>query len=86
MMTLAEVFASPLCTFGIGLALGLWVAVNVWIWRWAAGYKAGVNSCMKEIEPVRVEIATLAGLHHVSEDMRQRIQAAQESAGEETRH
>jgi hypothetical protein len=85
MMTLADVWANPLYTFGIGLSLGLWVAVNCWIWRWAKGYQAGIKYCTEAIEPVRIEIATLAGLHHVSEAMRQAIQAVQES-GEETRH
>ena len=85
MMTLADVWANPLYTFGIGLALGLWVAVNVWIWRYAKGYQAGIKYCTEAIEP-RIEIATLAGLHHVSEEMRRVIRAAQEGAGEETRH
>jgi hypothetical protein len=71
--------------FFLGLATGLWVAANAWIWRYAVGYKAGVKYCMEQLEPVRIEIATLAGLHHVSEDMRSRIQAAQEGH-EETRH
>ena len=70
---------------GFGLAVGLWAAANIWFIRYAAGYRAGVTMCMEQIEPVRLEIAQMAGLRHVSEDMRQRMKAAQEGQ-EETRH
>jgi hypothetical protein len=88
MITIAEVLASPLYCFGLGLALGLWVAVNAWIFARARGYVAGVRHCMEQLEPIQIEVAAMAGLHHVSEEMRRMIQANQESAeaGEETRH
>jgi hypothetical protein len=85
MMTLAELFQHPPFAFGVGLGLGLWVAANVWIWRYARGYVAGIRYCVAELEPVRVEIAQMAGTHHVSEEMRRAIEAAQRE-GEETRH
>ena len=71
--------------FLAGLCIGVWLAALAWIWRYAVGYKAGIKFCMKELEPVKVEVAQLAGLHHVTEEMRQAIQAAQEGHGE-TRH
>jgi hypothetical protein len=76
---------SEALAFGLGLAIGLWVAANVWFYRYEAGYKAGVKMCMEAIEPVRVEIASMLGVHHVSEDMRLAMKAAAEGH-EETRH
>jgi hypothetical protein len=86
-MSLAELTSNPVAMWFMGLAVGLVVAVNAWIWARAVGYGQGVRYCMKEIEPVRIEIAAMAGLHHVSEDMRARM-AAQQSAEEtkETKH
>lgn len=92
MSALAEFFSHPLYAFGGGLFLGLWVAVNVWIWRYSIGYRAGIRFCVEELEPVRSEIAEMAGVerafrHHITEEMRLRMQAAQgEEPQEETRH
>ena len=71
---------------GFGLAVGLWAAANVWIWRYAAGYRDAIDYCKNELEPVRIEIAQMAGMHHVSEEMRSRMKAMQEEGREETRH
>ena len=76
---------------GFGLAVGLWAAANVWIWRYAAGYRAGVAFCTKEITAFQAELALrsegaqMAGMHHVSEEMRLRMKAQAEGEGE-TRH
>jgi hypothetical protein len=88
MMTLGELTSNPVAMWFMGLGVGLVVAVNAWIWARAVGYGQGVRYCMKELEPVRIEIATMAGLHHISEDMRSRMAAMQQSAEEkpETKH
>ena len=77
---------------GFGLAVGLWAAANVWIWRYAAGYRAGVAFCTKEITAFQAELALRSegaqmgpAMHHVSEEMRLRMKAQAEGEGE-TRH
>jgi hypothetical protein len=85
-MSLAEFFTHPLYMFGLGLALGLWVAVNAWILGRGFGYGQGVRYCLEAVEPLRIELMQLAGLHHVTEEMRLRMQAEAEAPSEETRH
>jgi hypothetical protein len=91
MIPLSELVLNPFYTWWLGLAVGLVVALNVWIWRYAVGYRAGVKYCTEQLEPVRIEVARMAGVgalrHHVSEEMRQAIKAALEAQeGQETRH
>jgi hypothetical protein len=79
--------------FTLGLGLGLWVAALAWIWRYAWGYRAGVAFCTKELAfglELRNEFEGALGptsvlRHHVSEEMRLRMQAAAEEP-KETRH
>lgn len=66
--------------FGLGLLVGLWWAANIWFIRYAWGYRAGVKMCMEAIEPLRAELAAVVGVmpvHKVTEEMRQRMAAAQ---------
>jgi hypothetical protein len=85
MMTLAELTSNPTAMWFMGLSVGLWVAVQAYIIGRGRGYGQGVRYCMKELEPVRIEIAAMGGLHPVSEAMRAAMEAAQ-APDEETRH
>jgi hypothetical protein len=66
MTSVAEFFSHPLAMFGLGLFVGLWVAVNVWILRWSVGYKAGIAFCTRELEPLRLEFAGMTSNAHAA--------------------
>jgi hypothetical protein len=102
MSALAELTSNPTAMWFMGLSVGLWVAANVWIWRWAVGYQAGVKYCLEALDPLQRELCnafegalapTSELRHHVSEEMRRRMEAAQaqalpdqEGPDKETRH
>jgi hypothetical protein len=80
MITIEQVLASPLYTFGLGLALGLWVAAQVWFLRYAYGFRDGVAMCSKALEPLRVELSQISALRHLATEMKATATL------EETRH
>jgi hypothetical protein len=80
MIAIAQLLASPLFTFGLGLLVGLWVAAQVWFLRYAFGFRAGVDMCSKALDPLRIELAQISALRHAVTEMKP------PAVLEETRH